>query len=424
MPNKRKPSYWLHKPTGQARVRIDGKDIYLGEYGSQESRDRYDALILDWLTNHGDITPQTLCVDDLALLYMEHAENYYVKNGKHTSEVHKSRSLLRLVVELHGRTRVQEFGPNALRGIQTVMLERNWIRNSINEATHRIRKIFRWGASRELLPVSVVQALETVEGVKKGRTKARESKPILPVDDLTVEATLSFLPQVVADMVLLQRLTGMRPGECCAIRPCDVTFGTDGVWVYRPENHKSEHHNKERAIFIGPKAQAILRPYLDRDSDSYCFSPLESEAGRNADRKANRKSPMTPSQRGREQTPKPKRSAKDHYNKDSYRRAITRACELAFGMPEQLRNIPKALKAVSESDQEAERERLKELAKQWREEYCWSPNQLRHTAATIIRATAGIETARTVLGHSSTDVTEIYAERDNEAARAVMFKIG
>jgi hypothetical protein len=37
MSKKRKPSYLLHKATGQARVRIDGKDEYLGEYGSLES---------------------------------------------------------------------------------------------------------------------------------------------------------------------------------------------------------------------------------------------------------------------------------------------------------------------------------------------------------------------------------------------------
>jgi hypothetical protein len=45
MPSKRKPSYLLHKPTGQARVRIDGKDLYWGPYGSAESRERYDEII-------------------------------------------------------------------------------------------------------------------------------------------------------------------------------------------------------------------------------------------------------------------------------------------------------------------------------------------------------------------------------------------
>ena len=39
------PAYSLHKPTGQARVRIDGRDFYLGEYASNESRIRYGELV-------------------------------------------------------------------------------------------------------------------------------------------------------------------------------------------------------------------------------------------------------------------------------------------------------------------------------------------------------------------------------------------
>ena len=54
----------------------------------------------------------------------------------------------------------------------------------------------------------------------------------------------------------------------------------------------------------------------------------------------------------------------------------------------------------------------------------WSPNQLRHNAATKIRATGGAESSRVCLGHSSLDVTEIYAERDLEAAREIMRRIG
>ena len=42
---KRTPKYCLHKPTGQARVRIHDKDFYLGEYDSEESHRRYDELV-------------------------------------------------------------------------------------------------------------------------------------------------------------------------------------------------------------------------------------------------------------------------------------------------------------------------------------------------------------------------------------------
>ena len=49
MPKKRKPSYLLHRPSGQARCRIVGRDHYLGEYGSDESKQRYEQIVSDWL---------------------------------------------------------------------------------------------------------------------------------------------------------------------------------------------------------------------------------------------------------------------------------------------------------------------------------------------------------------------------------------
>lgn len=88
---KRKPSYLLHKPTGQARVRVDGRDHYLGEYGSPASRDRYDDLLSEWLSRRGDVRRYTLTVDELALLYLDHARRYYRKNDEPTSEVNSIR---------------------------------------------------------------------------------------------------------------------------------------------------------------------------------------------------------------------------------------------------------------------------------------------------------------------------------------------
>ena len=48
MSKKRKPSYLLHKPTGQARVRIDGKDHYLGKWDTSASKDLFTKLIAEW----------------------------------------------------------------------------------------------------------------------------------------------------------------------------------------------------------------------------------------------------------------------------------------------------------------------------------------------------------------------------------------
>ena len=86
--------------------------------------------------------------------------------------------------------------------------------------------------------------------------------------EAVVEATLPHLPPVVGDMVRFQLLTGSRPGEVCSIRPCDVDRSGE-VWIYRPEHHKTEHQDRQRIIFIGPKGQDALRPYLLRDAEAF-----------------------------------------------------------------------------------------------------------------------------------------------------------
>lgn len=248
--------------------------------------------------------------------------------------------------------------------------------------------MFKWGVSRQLLPASTYHALASVEGLRKGRSAAREPQPILPVDDATVDATLPHLSQVVADMVRFQRLTGCRPGEVCQLRPMDLDR-TGEVWSYRPGSHKTEHHGRERVIFVGPKAKALLVKYImGRDPAACCFSPAESEQKRLELRHAARKTPLRYGNRpGTNRKRRPIRAPSDHYTKDSYYRAIRRATDKA-GLPP------------------------------------WAPNRLRHTRATQVRKQFGLEAAQVVLGHSKADVTQVYAERDMGLAASIMAKIG
>ena len=77
----RVPKYALHKSSGHARVKIDGREIYLGAYGSPESKRRYAELIAASPTTVLDATnrPRTqgLMVGELAALFMARCETYY-----------------------------------------------------------------------------------------------------------------------------------------------------------------------------------------------------------------------------------------------------------------------------------------------------------------------------------------------------------
>ena len=194
--------------------------------------------------------------------------------------------------------------------------------------TAAIKRIFKWGASQELVPVKVYQALSTVAGLQKGRTDAVESPPIAPVADELVDASLPYLPEIIADMVRLQRLTGCRPGEVCILRPVDVDT-TGDVWIYRPASHKTQYRGRERMIYIGPKGQDVLCPYLDRDAAEYCFSPIDSERRLEA-LHAKRKTPISYGNRpGTNRKRKPKKQPREFYSSNTYRQAIHRAIDKA-----------------------------------------------------------------------------------------------
>ena len=73
------------------------------------------------------------------------------------------------------------------------------------------------------------------------------------------------------------------------MRGCDLDRGGK-IWLYRPQGHKTEHHGKTREIWIGPRAQDILTPFLKLDPNAYLFSPKDAEAHRKAKMAATRKS--------------------------------------------------------------------------------------------------------------------------------------
>lgn len=54
----------------------------------------------------------------------------------------------------------------------------------------------------------------------------------------------------------------------------------------------------------------------------------------------------------------------------------------------------------------------------------WSPNQLRHSAATRIRKEMGLEAAQAVLGHRLIETTQVYAEVGRARARDAMERLG
>jgi integrase len=407
------PGYRKHS-SGQARLTLDGKDHLLGPFGSAESEETYRRLVREWLdgknkpTTEAATTAEPLTVAALVLAYWKHAKAYYGLS-KARGDYHCLRHALRVVRSLYGRTPTAEFGPKRLKACRQEMIGKDWSRTYANAQIDRVRRMFRFAVEEELFPTagSVYESLKAVAGLRRGKTDARETERVKPVAAAHVEATLPFLPPHVKAMVELQLLTGCWPAEVCLFRPADIDRTDPACWVFRPEHHKTEHHGYDRLVFIGPKAQEVLKQFLDGAADAYCFSPRGSERHRARLRQLKRKSPLTPSQRARQPKARRRRAPKGRYDVAAYRRAITRAC--------------------AKADAAARTEALKTDPSIPADKVFvppWSPNRLRHARATELRRVAGLDVTKTVLGHSKVETTQIYAEKDLKAAMELVGKIG
>jgi integrase len=403
------PSYRHHKVSGHAIVTLSGKDHYLGPWQSESSKTEYKRLLAEWIaagkttTAMGIESRVGITVAELLTAYLAEAEVAYTKNGQPTSHLHNIKDALIPLRELYAKEPVATFGPLKLKAVRETVMKRGLCRSTINKHIGTIKRIFKWGTENELVPATVFHALQAVSGLRRGRSAAKESVPVKPVPEVYVEAALLHVsaPQVAA-MVRLQQLTGMRPGEVTIMRGCDLDM-SGKVWTYTPSTHKTEHHGIERPIYLGPKAQDIIKPFLKSDLTAHLFDPQDAMNAFYAERRRNRKTPMTPSQRKRTKKSHPKVTPMDHYTSESYRRAIARACE-------------KADKIAREQHPDAKPDDVFVPA--------WHPHQLRHNAATRLRKEFGIEAARVVLGHRTAAVTEVYAEMDQAKASSIMGRVG
>ncbi len=416
----RVPSYRLHKPSGQAVVTIGGRDLYLGKHKSAASRAEYGRVIAEWSANGGAVTKRSgndLTVVELVAAFMRHAQGYYRRpDGTPTTEVKNLKLAIRRLKHLYGRTRVADFGPLALKTVRQQMIAGGLARGTINKDVNRIRRIFKWGVENELLEPSVLHGLQAVSGLRRGRSNAKETPGVKPVPEAFVEAVLPYVSSQVAAMIQLQRLTGMRSGEVATMRGCDIS--TSGhVWVYTPDQHKTAWHGHDRRVYLGPKAQAIAKPFLKADLQAFLFSPAEAEAVRHERRygvvSRDRKTKVYPCElkrRARERVERQRRGRlgklRNRYDSVAYYRAIVYGIEAANRA-----RLAEAKAAGMDVDKV-------DLVPHWH------PHQLRHSAATELRREYDLEVARIILGHRSTAATEVYAEVDHARAIDVMARIG
>lgn len=370
---KKPPKYGYHKTSGRARVIWKGHHIWLGQYGSPESKQKY-ARIVAAIASDGrppdDCLPMAasvLTIDELSMAYKAWAAGHYQDDGIPTKRYMTIDRVATLLCKLYGDLPATAFGPRELTAFRTSLIIRESDgtprnRHTINDFVLITVGMYRWAAEHGQVSADVWQALTAVSPLKAGRSNAAEPKRIEPADIADVAATCALLPRTLSTLVWVQLWTGMRSGEAVSMRVGDIDR-SGPVWIYRPAKHKTQHKGKMREIAIPECAQELLQHYVDAaklDGNEYLFSPERAQR-----------------ERGRQRVRKG--SLRTKYASDVYGKAITRAAKEA-GVPH------------------------------------WHPHQLRHTYATAAKSEAGWEAARVLLGHSSAATTEIYVEEDRRIA--------
>jgi integrase len=380
----RYPKLGLHKASGLRRAKFNGRDFYFGPPGDRTGTRRFERMLAEWLAN-GRLLPLTdaerndFSVVELLARYWTSA-----KATMEADSLPPIKRSLRYVKRLYGDTLVRDFGTTSLKAVRGKMIEAGWSRNFINEAIRRIRIAFYWGFREGLVGHDVISILKAFQPLRFGEG-GKERARVREVDYPIVERTLPHLPPDVATMVQLQYLTGARGAEIRRMRWCEIDRSGE-VWVYRPTKHKTARCGNTLEIRLGPKAQALLLPFIDRQPDSPIFSPAASEQTRKQRLRDARRTPVQPSQQRRAQAASEKsdrrvRKPGNMWSRTAYYRAISRACKRAEVLP-------------------------------------WHPHQLRHARATFVRASAGLEVAQSILGHKTLSTTQVYAERHGRAAEA------
>jgi len=395
----RVPSYRFHKATGQARVTIDGHDHYLGAFGSPESRSKYNRLVASHLrtepvalaapgrVHQGAAYPVLRLCDEF---FSWAKREYRTPAGEPTGSIENIRVAMRKLFELFADVDASEFGPLALKLYRDELASAGLARSTVNARVGIVKRAFKWATENERIEPNVYHGLAAVSGLRRGRGGARETDPVRPAPEADVEAAKAYMPDSVRAIVELQLLTGARPTEILLMRQSEVERG-DSIWIYRPQVHKCAWRGHEREILLGPRAQALLLQYMRPDTqDRFLFSPTVAELRRRDRMRERRVTPLYPSHLRaleRKRQASPKRRPRDHYDVGTYRQAIRRACRKA--------RVP-----------------------------VWKPNQLRHNAATRLRAEFDLEVAKAVLGHRRVETTQIYAEVDREAALRAVKSVG
>ena len=252
----------------------DGKQHYFGHESDPESRRKY-AEFLNRAQQAADglpIAPKSGCsVNEVCLVFLtKYATRYRQSDGKPSAELDCFKSAIRVLRPLFGETAAAEFGPLRLRTVRDAMVAEGWSRKFINKEIRRVRMMFRFAISLEMVPAPLLAALDTLAPLAAGETTAPDYEPRNAVPASDLDAVRQVLNDYNRDIFDLMLLTGARPGELLSLT-AGMIGRTGETWRADLRHHKTAKKGKSRTLFFNQMAQAVLLRYIQADPDARLF---------------------------------------------------------------------------------------------------------------------------------------------------------
>ncbi|MDX1967562.1 MAG: tyrosine-type recombinase/integrase [Planctomycetaceae bacterium] len=266
---------------GRAFTKVRGRFISLGRAGTPESHQRYSEVLTAHARGQLDdiakpkaaaTAPKCLTVNELIMQFVTREIPRFS-----AGEAYAFRAAIKVLRPMFGETPVNDFGPLRYRLVRDQMVSgdpatgrKPWARPTVNRQIKRIRQIFRWGVSWELVQPDVVTRLDSVRSLAIGETTAHDNPARKAASAADVEAVMPHLKPVYADVLRLLALTGARRGEILSLTGGMLQRRSD-CWLAELNEHKTARKGKRRFLVFNVAAQAILLRHLRVDPEAKIF---------------------------------------------------------------------------------------------------------------------------------------------------------
>lgn len=267
------PTLRKHSTSDNALVRWEDKVYYLGVFGSVEAEENYRLLCAN-ITLHGVAIVEREVLLSIKKLATEFLNNLS-KNFSPTSQepIPIRRSILQMV-EFQGEADATKYSPARLIELRQHWIERGLSVSTINKYHNYILQMFQWASIMDRLNATIWHGLKAVPKLKPLRSPAKDPKKVEPVDRKHVDAIQPFVSVTVWNIIQMQLFTGMRSGEVLSMTLRQINNN-----VYFPQQHKNKWRGHTRAVYLGPKARALLDGLTSGlDPDQKIFAGYTNES--------------------------------------------------------------------------------------------------------------------------------------------------